>query len=97
MSTRNVFAFVFTLVFFLSGCGTTAVVVPVEGNHHCHPSSDLPAHKSLKPVPEIDQQLGDFFSLFSDERRQHAADDRDYNSLHDQCVDPAWGPKGSKP
>lgn len=76
------------LAVVLTGCATPAV--PTSGNHQCHPSADLPAHKTMKKLPETDQQFADLFSLFAEERRQHAQDDRDYNSLHDQCVDPTW-------
>lgn len=71
--------------------------IVVSGNGKCHPSADLPAHKELKKVPVIDTAIDTLFDLLGMERKDHAADDRDYNSLYDQCVDKGDPPAPAKP
>ena len=87
-------ALLFTALFFLwiavTGCASEPVVVPVRANNTCHPATDLPGHIVIDPFPEADTPLGDFFSLFWGTRRDEGTIARDYNSLHDQCVDKAW-------
>lgn len=71
------FMFVFTSV--LAGCATPSV-------GRCTPSSDLPAKKVLKKVPERVASPKNLFDLFVDERAEHGRTIRDYNSLYRQCV-----------
>lgn len=88
MNQARIFAaaFVFTLV--LTGCAAPQVSIPgATGNGLCHPSQDLPAHKTIKKVPEQNTLLEDLYALFASERKDHATDVRDYNSLYSQCVD----------
>jgi hypothetical protein len=74
----------------LIACGLSACAAPapvqIEGNGYCHPSQDLPAHKAVKLLPELDTRMDDLFGFLAAERKDHAADDRDYNSLYAQCV-----------
>jgi hypothetical protein len=79
----------------LSACATTAPAV-VTGNGGCHPSQDLPAHKVMKKVPEVVTPLEDLWALLGLERKDHAGDIRDYNSLYDQCVDKGPAPAAPK-
>lgn len=66
----------------LGGCASTA---PVSSGS-CHPSTDLPATKAIKKVPEKNTTFEELYSLLALERHDHAADVRDYNSLYEQCV-----------
>jgi hypothetical protein len=79
----------------LGGCAGTPTPVQIEGNGFCHPAQDLPAHKAVAPVPETATAMDDLYALLASERKQHAADDRDYNSLYSTCVggshDPSFG------
>ena len=77
--------FSFVLVLMLTGCASTPPVA-ISGNGNCHPAADLPAHKVMKKVPEQATLLEDLWGLFASERKDHAADIRDYNSLYDTCV-----------
>lgn len=77
--------FILIGLLLLAGCSTPTPVV-ISGNGQCHPSQDLPSHKDMKKVPEANISLEDFFGLFANERKDHASDIRDYNSLFDQCV-----------
>jgi len=71
----------------LAACSTTHdMPTIVSGNGQCHPSQDLPAKKTMNKVPEQDTAAEDLWGLFLQERKDHAADQRDYNSLYDQCV-----------
>lgn len=83
------FLFAFVLALVLSGCASVPLVV--SGNGSCHPSADLPSHKALKKVPEETTLLEDLWGLLLNERKDHARDVRDYNSLYDQCVDQSPG------
>lgn len=75
------------LLFCLAGCATAPPdTIVVSGNGHCKPAQDLPSHKKVLPVPEVDTAAEDVWVLLATERKQHAADDRDYNSLYDTCV-----------
>lgn len=74
-------ALALVLCAMLGGCATAPVIV-----RGCLPPSDLPAKKVMQPLPEVDTSLPDFFALFAEERARHAADQRDYNSLYEQCV-----------
>lgn len=69
----------------LAGCAHTTTV-PISGNGTCHPSQDLPSHKTIKKVPETDTQLEDLWALMAQERKAHGDDVRDYNSLYSTCV-----------
>ena len=69
----------------LSACAATPAV-QVQGNGFCHPAQDLPAHKAVTPVPEVPTAMDDLYGLLAAERKSHAADDRDYNSLYTACV-----------
>jgi hypothetical protein len=83
-------------VLLLAGCADNPDPLVVSGNGKCHPSADLPAHKELSKVPVADTAIDTLFDLLGMERKDHAADDRDYNSLYDQCVDkgvPGTAPK----
>jgi hypothetical protein len=71
--------------FNLSGCAADPAV-QVQGNGYCHPAQDLPAHKVVAPVPETATAMDDLYALLAAERKTHAADDRDYNSLFAACV-----------
>ena len=80
---------VVSLMLSVAGCASTPAVpaaVVVEGNGKCHPASDLPAHKTMKKVPEADTTLDALFALLLGERKDHAKDVQDYNSLYDTCV-----------
>lgn len=81
------------LALFLSGCGAVPQTLLVSGNGTCHPAQTLPAHKAVAPLNEglIYDLLGVFNALV-DERKSHAADDRDYNTLWNECVSPAPAP-----
>ena len=72
----------------LYGCAGSVPPPPVivSGNGHCHPSQDLTAPKTMSKVPEQDTAAEDLWGLFLQERKAHAADQRDYNSLYSQCV-----------
>lgn len=63
----------------ISGCTTTVIMA-------CTPSSDLPAVKVMKKTPEAVTSIEGLFGVLVDERKDHAADVRDYNSLYAQCV-----------
>lgn len=69
----------------LAGCATSPPQL-VSGNGSCHPSVDLPAHKTMKKVPEQDVLLEDLWALLLGERKDHAKDIDDYNSLYSECV-----------
>lgn len=69
----------------IAGCAAPPAQI-VGGNGSCHPSQDLPTKKTMQKVPEADTQLEDFWALFAKERKDHAVDQRDYNSLFQQCV-----------
>lgn len=95
MSYAHPYRFGFTLLavglvlaILIAGCGSVPKPdpVPIGGNHQCHPSSDLPSHKTMKKLPEQDMLLDDFWGLFAGERKDHRTDINDYNSLWDQCV-----------
>lgn len=74
----------------LAGCATTPPpAVQITGNGFCHPSTDLPAHKSVAPVAEQDMTVDQVVEAWIAERKQHATDDRDYNSLFSECVSPS--------
>ena len=66
----------------LGGC---ASIVPASVGT-CHPSTDLPAVKTIKKVPEAETSFEDLFKLFAQERKAHGDDVRDYNSLYKECV-----------
>lgn len=85
MKAYTLFSAAVLIGFALSGCAT-APVVQTQGNGFCHPAQDLPTHKAVSPVPEADTKMDDLFALLATERKQHAQDDRDYNSLYRQCV-----------
>ncbi|MBI1313676.1 hypothetical protein GC176_20480 [bacterium] len=72
----------------LAGCATTPPPVPVvvTGNGHCQPAADLPAHKTMKKVPEVETFMENLYAMFLGERKDHAKDIADYNSLYDTCV-----------
>lgn len=76
------------LAALVSGCALSppSSTVVVAGNGACHPSQDLPTKKTMKKVPEVVTPLQDLFNLFASERKDHATDVRDYNSLYEQCV-----------
>lgn len=74
------------LALSVASCASTPTVL-TGGNGTCHPSQDLVAHKTMKKVPEAETSLEDLWGLLASERKDHAQDDRDYNSLYDQCVD----------
>jgi hypothetical protein len=75
------------VVGLLCGCAPTPPVeVPVVGNNTCIPASDLPDHKAMKKVPEVDTGATGLYDLLLDERSSHAKDIQDYNSLHKACV-----------
>lgn len=74
------------LLLAIGGCADVPTVVPVHENGFCHPSQDLPAHKTMKKVPEQTTLLEDLYGLLALERKDHAGDIRDYNSLYEQCV-----------
>jgi hypothetical protein len=79
----------FLAVASLTGCvSAPPPPVVVSGNGKCHPSDDLPAHKSVPLAPEFDTPIARFVQMVVDWRRGWAADDRDYNSLYAQCVEP---------
>lgn len=76
-------------VLSLCGCATVPPPAPpivVAGNGHCHPASDLPAHKTLQALPEVETFMDDLFGLFLKDRKAHADDIADYNSLYETCV-----------
>lgn len=78
------------LVLFLAACGGPAETALLSGNGTCHPSQALPSHKAVAPVDE--SQPWDILRVFRalvDERKSHADDDRDYNTLYRECVAPA--------
>ena len=81
---KRVLSIIFCAV-LLAGCAHTTTV-PISGNGTCLPSQDLPATKTIKKVPEADTQLEDLWALLAQERKDHATDIRDYNSLFNQCV-----------
>lgn len=89
---RLAFPALLALALSVGGCATPAITT------HCTPSSDLPARKEMKKVPETATGIEHLYDLLVDERRDHAADIRDYNSLYSQCVSPsAASPEGSRP
>lgn len=73
-------------VVLLAGCASTPPPTIVAGNGSCHPSVDLPAHKTMKKVPVSDTFMEDLFGLLLSERHEHYADIQDYNSLYETCV-----------
>lgn len=73
---------ILAVVLLLGGCST---VSPVSVGP-CHPSTDLPAVKTIKKVPEAETSFEDLFKLFAQERKAHGDDVRDYNSLYKECV-----------
>ena len=77
-----------SLVAGVVGCASAPppVVTQVQGNGFCHPSVDLPAEKHMTKVPATDTFMEDVFGLLLDERKAHADDQRDYNSLYQTCV-----------
>lgn len=80
----------FVLALCLSACAEAPLTVPVSGNGQCHPSQALPSHKAVAPVDESqDWSLLTMFHALVDERKNHADDDRDYNTLYGECVAPA--------
>lgn len=71
----------------LAACGGVPETVQVSGNGSCHPSQTLPAHKAVAPLNEgLAYDLLTVFNALVDERKTHAADDRDYNTLYGECV-----------
>lgn len=84
--TQWYFAVVLLTALLCAGCATAPVPVVVSGNGKCHPAQDLPAHKTIKPVPEVDTFMEDLYGLFALERSDHAKDISDYNSLWATCV-----------
>jgi hypothetical protein len=73
-------------IFVVFGCTTIRdLVLPPQP---CKPAVDLPVHKQVAPLPEVDTSNDAFFNLFLHERATHAKDDQDYNSLYDTCVGP---------
>jgi hypothetical protein len=74
-------------IFAVAGCVSPPVIAPVAGNGHCHPSDDLPPHKSVPKAPETATPWDEFYNMVVDWRKAWAQDDRDYNSLYNQCVD----------
>lgn len=85
MSFWRDFAFCFVLLFVLTGCAST-LPVAVSGNGSCHPAADLPVKKVMKRVPETTTLMEDLWALLAAERKAHADDIRDYNSLYTTCV-----------
>lgn len=83
----------------LASCSTTPKpeIAIQHGNQLCHPSSDLPARKAIKAVPETDTLMGDVYHLFGIERHDHYRDVQDYNKLWTECVDPAIVPVAPSP
>ncbi len=80
------FVYILATAIVLAGCASAPPVSQIQGNGYCHPSQDLPAHKAVKKLPETVTGMDELFGLFAAERKDHAADDRDYNSLYSQCV-----------
>lgn len=74
---------VLVLALLLGGCQTLTSFLPPQP---CKPAVDLPAEKHLAKVPEVDTANDAFYTLFLYERKEHAVDDQDYNSLYSQCV-----------
>ncbi len=79
------FVYILATAVALAGCAS-APVSQVQGNGYCHPAQDLPAHKAVALLPEKQVGMDDLFGYLAAERKQHAADDRDYNSLYSICV-----------
>lgn len=78
------------LALFLSACAGVPETVPISGNGQCHPSQALPSHKAVAPVNEgLTWDILALFHALVDERKTHADDDRDYNTLYGECVAPA--------
>lgn len=67
---------------FFTGCATVTTT-------NCTPSSDLPAKKTMQKAPETEAGPERLFGLLVDERAGRAKDQRDYNSLYEQCVNRA--------
>jgi hypothetical protein len=74
---------VLVLALLLGGCQTVTSFLPPQ---RCKPAVDLPAEKHLAKVPEVETGNQAFYDLLLQERRVHAQDDQDYNSLYSQCV-----------
>jgi hypothetical protein len=78
-----------TLLATLSaGCASTPIITTLPPAL-CKPATDLPAHKNITKLPEVETPNDQFYSLFLQERAQHAKDAQDYNSLYATCVDPS--------
>lgn len=73
------------IAFGLSGCATVPPPV-VSGNGSCHPSTDLPAHKTVKKPPQDATLLEDTFALLGFYIKDDVQNVLDYNSLYEQCV-----------
>lgn len=78
-------AMVLLFLLLLTGCQTITSFLPPQP---CKPAADLPAEKHLARVPEVETSNQAFFDLLLQERKTHAQDDQDYNSLYAQCVAP---------
>lgn len=74
----------------LGGCASTPDPLPaavlVEGNGNCRPPSDLPPKKTMKKVPAVEATIQKLYDLLLGERKDHAKDVQDYNSLYEICV-----------
>ena len=68
----------------LAACASTPALI--TGNGTCQPSQDLPAEKVIQKLPEQATLFEEFYHLFARERKDHAKDVEDYNSLYSQCV-----------
>jgi hypothetical protein len=71
----------------LAGCGTLRdLVLPPLPPQACKPAADLPPVKTITPFPEREVPNEEFYVLALQERKDHAKDVQDYNSLYKTCV-----------
>lgn len=67
----------------LGGCQTLTSFLPPQP---CIVSADLPTEKHVAALPEVETGNQTLFGQFLAERKVHAQDDQDYNSLYKTCV-----------
>lgn len=67
----------------LGGCQTITSFLPPQP---CIVSPDLPAVKHVDLLPVVETGNQTLYSQFLAERKVHAKDDDDYNSLYKTCV-----------
>jgi hypothetical protein len=78
-----IFALIALVFLLVTGCQTLTSFLPPQP---CQVSPDLPVEKHLVALPEVETGNQTLFGQFLTERKVHAQDDQDYNSLYKTCV-----------